>query len=141
MQHEVLQITIRGADRAAEPRRNKDANRGQPVGMNVEEAENLRLGEADGVQDGAGLQSATFAEFDDHLHAERPFAGAVAFGHAKLRVDFAPDRSHRAVAYYGQRGPQVHAWRKTCVGASLQISALICETDACNRSEEDTPEL
>ncbi len=56
----------------------------------------------------------------------------MAFRHPKLRVDFAPDCSHRAVAYYGQRGPQVHAWRKTCVGASLQIGPLIGEAHTGN---------
>src|SRR5208283_967645 len=109
MQHEVLQVTICRAHRAAEPRRNKDANRSQPFGMNVEKAENLRFWKPDGVQDSAGLQSTIFAEFDHHLHAERPLAELVALWHSNMRVDLATNRSHRTVAHHRQRSAQVHA--------------------------------
>src|ERR1035441_10615521 len=56
MKHEVLQVTIGRAHGTAKPRRNKDANRSQPFGMNVEKPENFRLRKPDGMQDSAGLQ-------------------------------------------------------------------------------------
>src|ERR1019366_8976445 len=52
----MLQVAIHGARRAIEPRRNKDADRRHPAGMNIEEAEYLRLGKAEGVEDRARLQ-------------------------------------------------------------------------------------
>src|SRR5208337_4104451 len=138
MEHEVLQVAICRAYRTAEPRRNKDANRSQPFRMNVEKAENFRLREANGVQDGSGLQSTVFptiwAKFDDHLHAERPFARSVASRHSKIDVgvDLASYRSDRAVAHHGQRSAQVHARRETRAGIALEIGPLIGEPHASN---------
>ena len=43
----MLQVAIGGAHRALEPRRNEDADRGQSIGMHVEEAEDLRLGKSE----------------------------------------------------------------------------------------------
>ena len=102
--------------------------------MNVEKSENFRLGESDGMQDGAGFEPAIFAEFDDHLHAERPFAGLMALRAFRIAlIDVAADRSHRTVAHHRQRGVQVHARRETRVGMALKVGALIGEPHASNR--------
>src|ERR1035441_8581263 len=87
MKHEVLQVTIGRAHGTAKPRRNKDANRSQPFGMNVEKPENFRLRKPDGMQDSPGLRSTICAEFDHHLHAERPLAGLVAWRHSDMRAN------------------------------------------------------
>ena len=56
VQHEVLQVAVRGAHGTAEPRRHEDAHGGHAVRMHVEEAEDLRLGIAEGVEDRAGFE-------------------------------------------------------------------------------------
>src|SRR5271169_5919086 len=106
VQQEVLQVPIARADRTAEPRRNEDANRCQPVGMNIKEPENFWLREPDRVHDRTRLKSAVFAEFDHHLHTQSPFARALARWHSDVFVNFAADCSYRTVAYHRQRGVQ-----------------------------------
>ena len=52
----VLQIAVGGAAGVAEPGGDEDADGDETVGMDVEKAEDLGLGIAEGVPDGAGLQ-------------------------------------------------------------------------------------
>ena len=52
----VLQIAIHRARRIAQPRRHKDADRRQPLRMHVEKSEDLRLGIAERMPDGAGFE-------------------------------------------------------------------------------------
>src|SRR6266567_5496844 len=132
MKDEVLQIAICSANRTAEPGRHEDAHRSHAIWMNVEESKNLRLRESDGVQDRARLKSAIFAEFDHHLHSQRPFAGVVAGRNSEVRVDLAPDGSDGAITNDGERGAQIHAGRETCFWMSLKISSLIGEAHTCN---------
>ena len=56
MLDEVLQIAIGGARGIVHPRRNDDADGDETIRMRIEKAEDLRLGIAEGVPDGAGLE-------------------------------------------------------------------------------------
>ena len=52
----MLQVAIRGAHGVGEPGGNEDADGRDAIGMGVEEAEDLGLGVAEGVEDGAGFE-------------------------------------------------------------------------------------
>ena len=52
----VLQIAIGGARGVAHPGGDEDADGDEPLGMHVEKAEDLGLGIAEGVPDGAGAR-------------------------------------------------------------------------------------
>ena len=52
----VLQVAIGGARGIAQPGRDEDADRDEAAGMDVEEAEDLRLGKSEGVPDGTGFK-------------------------------------------------------------------------------------
>ena len=54
-------------------------------GMHVEEAEDLRLGIAEGVEDRAGLERGIARQIDHHLHAHGPFALVMARAAARIR--------------------------------------------------------
>ena len=56
MLDEVLQVAIGGARGIVHPRGDDDADGDEPVGMRVEKAEDLRLGIAESVPDGAGFE-------------------------------------------------------------------------------------
>ncbi len=130
MQHVVLQVAIGGAHRAPEPRGDEDADGGHAVGMHVEEAEDLRFGIAERVEDRAGFQRSALGQIHHHLHAHRPFALVVAFGQAELRIELPPHRAHRPIAHHRQRGAYVHAGQEAGLGIAVLIHALIDEADS-----------
>ena len=98
--------------------------------MHVEEAEDLRLGKAERVQDGAGLEGGVGGQVHDELHAHRPVARVVAFGQAELRVELLADGADRAVADDGERGVDVHARHEAVARLALLIHALVEQADA-----------
>ena len=55
----VLQIAVGGARGVAHPGGDEDADRDEALGMHVEEAEDLRLGIAEGVPDGSGFEASS----------------------------------------------------------------------------------
>ena len=77
--------------------------------MHVEEAEDLGLGIAEGVEDGAGFEIDILGQVDHHLHADGPLARVMAGGHAEVFVELAAHGAHRTVADHGERGLDVHA--------------------------------
>src|ERR1039457_6497564 len=121
----MLQVAIHGARRAIEPRRNKDANRRHPAGMNIEEAKYLRLGKAEGVEDRAGLQINVGPKLDDELHAERPLADFVAGGGSQPRVEGGTDRADRPTSYDGERRAYIHSGSEARLRVSLAVHPLI----------------
>ena len=98
--------------------------------MHVEEAEDLRLGIAEGVKDRAGFERRALGQIHHHLHADRPFALVVAIGQAELRIELPADRAHRPVAHHRQRGAHVHAGQEGRLGISVLIHALIGQADS-----------
>ncbi len=52
----VLQIAVGGARGVVQPRGDEDTHGDEALGMNVEEAEDLRLGVAEAVPYGSGLE-------------------------------------------------------------------------------------
>ncbi len=126
----VLQVAIGGALRIAEPRRNKDSNGDEAVGMHVEKAEDLGLGESEGVPYGAGLEGGVFRQLDDELHAQRPLAAGVALGQAEALVEALADCAHGAVADDRELRAHVHAGQEAAGGRAQLIHALIGKTDA-----------
>ena len=100
------------------------------VGMHVEEAEDLGLGKAKGVQDGARCERRVGGQIHDKLHAYRPIASMVAFRHAELRVELLADGADGAVADHGERGVDVHARHETVARFALLINALVQQPDA-----------
>ncbi len=136
MKHEVLQVTIGRADRTAEPRRNKDANRRQPArderrGTRKSPAQGIRWYEGRcrapahclrGVRSPSSCRAPTRGSHDP----------AAFVRHSDVLIDLAPDCSHRAVAHYRQGSAQVHAGSEPCLGASLKIGPLIGEPHAGN---------
>ena len=114
----MLEVSVRRPDRAVEPGRDEDAERGQPVRIHVEEAEDLRFGVAEGVEDGARLEGATFGQLDHHLHADGPLAPVVARREPEMLVELPADRPDRTVADDGERGAHVHAGQEARVGAA-----------------------
>ena len=130
MKDEMLEIAIGSADRTAEPRRNEDADGGEAVGVNVEEAEDFRLGIAEGVKDGARFERTVFGKLDHHLHAESPFGGVRVVRNAEMRVDGAADGAHRAIADDGERSADVHAGHESILRRAAEISALIGEANS-----------
>ena len=109
----MLQVAIGGANGTAQPGRNEDSNRRQPIRMDVQEAENLRLGKPEGVEDSSGLEAGVLAEFDHHLHAQSPFSLLMTLRQAEVRIDLATNGSHRPVCHNGERGAHVHARHET----------------------------
>src|SRR5579862_6455105 len=107
MQHEMLQVAIGRSNRAAQPGRYEYSNGCQPIRMDVQEAENLRLRKSDRVQDGSGLEAGVLAEFDHHLHAQGPFSLLVTARKAKVLVDLPPYRADGAVRHNSERGAHV----------------------------------
>src|ERR1700758_4822010 len=85
--NEVLQIAICCAPGIAEPRRHKDADRRQTLGMNIEESKNLRLWIAEGVPYGAGFKRGFLGQLNYKLHAQRPLALVVPRRHSEVFVD------------------------------------------------------
>ena len=83
MQHPMLEIAVGRARRAVEPRRHKNAERRDAVGMDVKKSKNLRLGITERVQHGAGFERRVFRQIHDELHAHRPVAGVMAFWQAE----------------------------------------------------------
>jgi len=128
--HPVLEVAVGGADRAVEPRRHEDAERGDVARVDVHEAENLGLRESEGVKHRARLQLRVGGQIDDHLHADGPLVGVVPLGHAELAVELLAERTDRAVADHGQRGADVHARRKRAGGRAVFLDALIDEAHA-----------
>ena len=103
--------------------------------MHVEEAEDLRLRIAEAVPDGAGLERGGFirfkwGQFDDELHAQRPFAVGVALGQAELFVQSLADCADRAVAYDGELGADIHAGHEAFGRMAGLVHALIGEAQA-----------
>src|SRR5208337_1798953 len=125
MQNEVLQVAIGRAHGAAEPRRNEDAHGRQTVRMDVEESENLRLREAERMENRSCLQPGIFRKLDHHFHAQRPFGVLVSRRQSKMRIDAAADSAHRSIAHHGQGRANVHSWQKTILRSAIQSGALI----------------
>ena len=125
MQNKVLQIAIGRAHGTAEPRRNEDANGGQTVRMDIEEAKNLRLRETERVQNRSCLQSGILAKLDHHLHAQCPFGMFVPRRQAEMRIDAAADSAHGSISDHRQRRANVHSWQKTILWRAVQSGALI----------------
>ncbi len=98
--------------------------------MDVEEAEDLRLREAEGMQDGAGLERSILGQVHDELHAHRPIARVMALGQAELRVELLADGADRTVADDGERGVNVHARHEAVARLALLIHALVEQPDA-----------
>lgn len=109
MLDEVLEVSVGGAHRAFEPRRDKDADAGDAAGVDVEEAEDLGLGVAEGVEDGAFGKVHAFGQIHHHLHAHCPLVPLVAFGHANHFVEPAADRADGAIADNGKFGADLSA--------------------------------
>ena len=99
--------------------------------MDVEEAEDLRLGIAEGVPDGAGLSCAVFGQLDDELHAQGPLAAGVALGQCRDSRRW-PGRRRRR----GRRRQRSGAARtsmpgmKPSAGAAGFVDALVGEAQA-----------
>ena len=98
--------------------------------MHVEEAEDFRLGEAESVQDRAGLEWRVLGQIHDELHADRPVAHVVAFGQAEMGVKLLADRTDWAVADNGERRMDVHAWHEAVAGLALLVHALVEQAHA-----------
>ena len=98
--------------------------------MNVEEAEDLRLGIAEGVKDHAGFEGSILGQVHHHLHADRPFALVMPRGQAEDFIELAPHRAHRPIADHGQRGAHVHTGQERVFGVTVLIDALIGEADS-----------
>ena len=98
--------------------------------MHVEEAEDLGLGKAERVQDGAGFERSVGGQIHDKLHAYGPITHMMAFGQAELRVKLLADGADGAIADHGERGVDVHARHETVARFALLINALVQQTDA-----------
>ncbi len=95
--------------------------------MHIEEAEDLRLRESEGVPDGARLQRRVFGQLDDELHAQSPLAARVALGQAEFLVKGLAHRAHRAVAHDGQLRAHVHSGHEAVGGSAGLVHALVGE--------------
>jgi len=114
--HPVLEVAVRSAHRIIEPRRHEDAERGDAPRVHVHEAEDFRLGIAERVENGAGLEFDVRRQIDDELHADGPIVLMVALGQAELFVELAADGTDGTVADDGERGADVHARIKPSAG-------------------------
>ena len=100
--------------------------------MNVEEAEDLRLGIAEGVPDGAGLERGVFWQLDDELHSQGPLAAGVTGGQAEFIVECLADSTDRAVANDGERRADIHSGHEGIGRRSGFFHPLIGEAKAPN---------
>ena len=123
--HPVLQIAVPGPRRAVQPGGDEDPQRGLPVGVHVEEAENLRLGIAEGVPHGPRLERARLGQVHHHLHAHGPVPLVVAGGQPEVLVQVPAHGSDRAVSHHGQAGADVHAGQVPGRGVSGRVGALV----------------
>jgi hypothetical protein len=128
----VLQVAVRGADRVIEPGGHEDADRGHAPGMDVEKAEDLRLGIPEGVQGGAGAEVHVLPQVDDHLHADRPLAPMPALGKAEALVELSCHGPHGAIAHHGEGSPDVHAGHVARLGHPALVRPLVHQADADN---------
>ena len=76
--------------------------------MHVEEAENLRLRVAEGMEDRARLQFDLIGQFDHHLHAHGPFVLPMPGGQTEVFVELTAHRAHRTIAHHRQRRTNIH---------------------------------
>ena len=107
--HPVLEVAVGRPNGRILPGRDEDAERGRAVRIDVEEAEDLRLGEAERVDDRAGFQLARLRQLHDGLHPDAPVVAVMPLRKPELRVERAPDGAHGAIRHDGQRGLDVHA--------------------------------
>ncbi len=72
------------------------------------------------------------AKLDHELHAHRPLADLVAFGHSHAAIDIATNRSDWPISDHGQRSVNVHSRSKAGFRIAAPIHALIEQPHAQN---------
>ena len=98
--------------------------------MHIEEAEDLRLGVAEAVPDGARLERGVLGQFDNELHAQGPLAARMAIGKSEALVESLADRAYRAVAHDRQLRAHVHTGHEAVGGCAELVHALVGEAQA-----------
>src|SRR6516165_4069884 len=101
--------------------------------MHVQESENLRLRESDGMQHGPRLQPRVFAQLNHHLHAERPLSLRMTVRQPEVRVDLAADGAYRSIRDDGKSGANVHTWHEAFGWRAIRIHSLIDQTHTAQR--------
>jgi hypothetical protein len=72
------------------------------------------------------------AKLDDELHAHRPLADLVAFGHSQAAIDVATHRADRPISDDRQRSVNIHSRSEAGFRIALFVHALIEQTHAQN---------
>ena len=93
--------------------------------MNIEEAKDLRLGKAEGVEDRARFEINLGPKFDDELHAQRPLADFIARGSSQPSVEVVTDRPDRPISDDRERRAYIHSGSEAGLRFSLAVHTLI----------------
>src|SRR5579859_2518246 len=109
MQHPMLKITVSGAHRAVEPRRDKNAERRDTLRVNVEKAENLGFGITESMQHGAGFKSGISRQIHHKFHTHRPITFMVIVRHIEMSFELLTDGTNWPIANNCERRADVHA--------------------------------
>ena len=93
--------------------------------MHIEEPEDLRLGEPEGVPHRSGFERRVFRQLDDELHAQRPLAPRVTGRQAEALVEPLADRAYGAVAHHSELRAHIHAGHIALGRDAVLVHSLI----------------
>ena len=129
VQHEVLQITVEVRMGLRNHEGTKMPTVATRSGMHVEEAEDFRLGIAEGVEDRAGIQL-RFPADRPPSSCPAPIRVMMARGHSEFLVQLAADGAYRSIAHHGQSRVDVHARHESGFRPAGAVHPLVAQTDA-----------
>src|SRR5579884_3140576 len=101
--------------------------------MHVEEAKDFGFGEAERVNDRAGLEWRIGGKLDDHFRADGPLVARELFGHAEVTVESAPNLTHRAIANHGEPRVNIHTGLAVLIGKANADDGVVVDERLGNR--------